>query len=59
MNGISSFLMLFGGGFVLGWATGNLVYGRQGCKDCFIALIRGKRCDECEERKKVVNDGTR
>jgi len=58
MGGFASVIMLLGGGFVLGWATGNLVYGRQGCKDCFIALIRGKRCDECDERKKV-NDGTR
>jgi len=41
-------IALFGGGFILGWITSNFIYGRQDCKECFIALIRGKGCSMCE-----------
>ena len=45
-------IALFGGGFILGWITSNFIYGRQDCKECFIALIRGKGCSTCEHLPK-------
>lgn len=52
----SYYILLLAVGFALGWATGNFVYGRTGCKECFVALICGRRCDKCDERKKVNDD---
>jgi hypothetical protein len=41
-------LLLLVAGFFFGWGANNLVYGRKGCDHCFVALVRGKKCSDCE-----------
>jgi len=39
-------LFILGGGAVFGWITANFVYGRGDCKDCWVALVNGRRYEE-------------
>lgn len=45
------YLIILVSGFFLGWGSNNLIYGRKGCDNCFVALIRGKACSSCENNK--------
>lgn len=49
MNSI--YLLMLMGGFILGWASCNMAYGREGCTACLIGLVTGKRCADCESNK--------
>ena len=38
------------GFFIFGWITCNFVYGRKNCDGCFVSLVRGKSCHDCQKR---------
>lgn len=48
---LNIFAIVLAGGFALGWGTNNLCYGKKGCDACFIALIRGRKCSDCDGMK--------
>lgn len=57
MNLLQQYLIIMIVGFIFGWATNNFIYGRKGCTDCFVALVRGKGCSTCENNKEEAQNG--
>lgn len=43
-------------GFILGWCASNILYGRKSCDECLIAMIRGKKCADCPEIRKALEE---
>lgn len=43
-------------GVAFGWSSSNFVYGRKVCRECLVALIRGRACDDCEYRGNKKGD---